>query len=268
MRLEDAKVRVGKKSDSEKLLRVSTYTEDYRGEYYNIALDKLIPFRNQARRFFDQESLESLALTIKEHGVRQPLTVLPVEERSGYYEIVSGERRYRAALLASLKVVPCIILLDRKKAEEIAIIENVQREDLHPVELMKAYSNLLDQGICSSMQEIADKLGVAKSKVVETLSLKNLTPEVQDTLTSNRVTNRDFLRILTKTPTDQQQKLLEDYLKQQVKKKSEPAKEKIKILSMELSDHSVHISLAKTRKLSPEQRRHLISLLKRLIEGL
>lgn len=267
MRLEDAKTRPVKKVDSEKRLRVSTYTEDYRGEYYNISVEKLIPFHSQARRFFDQESLESLALTIKEHGIRQPLTVLPVEEKSGYYEIVSGERRYRAAMLADLKVVPCIILHDRKKAEEIAIIENVQREDLHPIELMKAYSNLLDKEICASMQEVATKLGIAKSKVVETLSLKNLTTEVQDILIHNRIVNRDFLRVLSKTPVDQQKELLEDYIQQRVKKK--PVKdEKIKIMSMSLSDHSVHISLAKTRKLSPEQRRHLISLLKRLIEGL
>ena len=105
MKIDKAKVRYLEEDDNSqnkianKNSRVSSYTEDFKGEYYNLKLDKLIPFKNQARVYFDQESLESLAQTIKEHGIRQPLTVIPSDEKSGYYEIVSGERRFRALCL-------------------------------------------------------------------------------------------------------------------------------------------------------------------------
>jgi len=123
--------------------RSSIYTENFKGEFYNISVDKLIPFKNQARKIFDEKSMLNLAKTIKEHGIRQPLTVIPSDIREGCYEVISGERRLRAAKSIGMEKVPCIIIHDMLKAEEIALIENIQREDLHPVELLKAFSNLL-----------------------------------------------------------------------------------------------------------------------------
>ena len=114
MKIDDAKYKtpLSQRISRHNTSRVSVYTEDYKGEYYNISVLKLIPFKTQARKIFDEKSLANLALTIKEHGIRQPLTIIPSE--SDKYEIVSGERRYRAALIAGLKTVPCIILKDRK----------------------------------------------------------------------------------------------------------------------------------------------------------
>ena len=101
MQIEDAKIRVPEsKVGSKRRLRSSVYTDDYVGEYYNLTPDKLIPFKKQARRSFDEEALASLASTIKQHGIRQPLTVVASETEEGKYEIVSGERRYRAGVLA------------------------------------------------------------------------------------------------------------------------------------------------------------------------
>lgn len=257
MKIENAKIRIPDKVEQrpKNKLRTSIYTEDYRGEYYNIAVDKLLPFKNQARKFFDQQSLESLASTIKDHGIRQPLTVIPSENQSGYYEIISGERRYKAALLIGLTTVPCIILHDRKKAEEIAIIENIQREDLHPVELMRAYSRLLEQGICASMQEIANKLGILKSAVVETINLKILSEKAQELIVENKIINRDFFRLLCKEDVSNQQDLIENFLNlNKIKKNTKSTEKKKKVISLVLLGKNLVIDENKLNKLSNEHK--------------
>ena len=171
--------------NNEKSSRVSAYTEDFKGEYYNLQTEKLIPFKNQARKFFNEDGINALAETIKEHGIRQPLTVLPSSTRPGYYEVVSGERRLRAAKLLSLAQVPCIIIQDELKAEEIAIIENVQREDLHPVELMRAFVSLLNNNICKTQLEIAKKVGMPRTAIAEIINLKVLSNEIQEFVIQN-----------------------------------------------------------------------------------
>lgn len=272
MKIEDAKIRTLDKVEekAKNKPRASVYTEDYRGEYYNIVVDKLIPFKNQARRFFDHSSIEALASTIKEHGIRQPLTVLPSEQEEGKYEIVSGERRYRASLLIGLKMVPCIILHDKKKAEEIAIIENIQREDLHPIELMRAYTNLLEHGICSSMQEIADKVGAAKSTVVETINLKNLSDTAQDLLVQNKIINRDFFRLLCKEKPNEQLEIVNQYLNNQLyrKGKNQFLKKKTRIMSLVLSEGNLFIDENKVDKLSGVQKHIMLNLLQNIIKNI
>jgi len=270
MRIEDAKIRVseGIEQNPKNKLRTSVYTEDYRNEYYNIPVEKLLPFKNQARRFFDQKSLDALATTIREHGIRQPLTVTPSDNQNGCYEIVSGERRYKAALLVGLKLIPCIILHDRKKAEEIAIIENIQREDLHPVELMKAYNNLLQNGICASTQEIANKLGIQKSTVVETLNLRNLTEITQDMLLMNKIVNRDFFRLLIKAESKEQEEMILKYLEGVQTKKGRTINKKIRIISLVLSNGNLSIEQDKLCELSTEQKCNAKVVLENLINKL
>ena len=271
MRLEDAKIRLpdAEKVHNKKKLRTSVYTEDHRGEYYNIKIDKLIPFKNQSRKYFDQKSIEELAKTIKKHGIRQPLTILPSDEQEGYYEIVSGERRYRAAKFLKFDVVPCIILLDRNAAEEIALIENIQREDLHPIELMNAYNNLLKNNICSSMQEIADKLGIAKSSVVETLNLKLLSIEAQERVLNNKITNRDFFRLLCKAEPSKQLDLINRYLENTESKKEQNHHiKKIKIFSISFQQNDLLIENKNLEKLSTDQKNKLRNCLMKLAEDL
>jgi ParB family chromosome partitioning protein len=271
VRIEDAKIRTPSliEEKPKNKLRTSIYTEDYRGEYYNISVDKLIPFKNQARKFFDQQSIESLAATIKEHGIRQPLTIVPSEVQDGYYEIVSGERRFKAALLVGLTTVPCIILHDKKKAEEIAIIENIQREDLHPIELMKAYSSLLEQGICSSMQEIGTKLGIAKSAVVETINLKSLSEYTQTLLLQNKIINRELFRILCKEDASKQHELVECYIKEhKIKKSNQSLYKKRRIISLILSGEILSINENKLTLLSLEQKNNVKTILQNLINSL
>ncbi len=214
-------------------VRVSSYTDALKGEYYNIDVNKLIPFHNQARILFDDEGIHKLADTIKEHGIRQPLTIIP-SEQVGFYEIVSGERRFRAALLLEYKRVPCIIIKDKQKAEEIAIIENIQRKDLHPIELMRAYLNLLQNKICDSYSEIAKKVGVSKSSVVDVLNLRKLNPEVQKILVVNDIKNRDFLRKLCEKEDYDQKVALDLFLQDQdvIKEKKNHSSKLIKLFTV------------------------------------
>lgn len=163
-----------------------------------IGVDRLVSFRHQERKYFDNEKLKTLAETIKEHGIRQPLTVIQSEDDRNIFEIVSGERRFLAAKMVGLDKVPCIIIHDRKAAEEIAVIENVQRADLHPIELGKAYSGLLENKVVSSKEELAKKIGVQRTQVSEYITFSRLPESIADQLISNGISNRRILRKISK----------------------------------------------------------------------
>lgn len=178
---------------------INILTEEYYEQIRKIEVDKLVSFKNQARRHFDQESIENLSQTIREHGVRQPLTVIESTVTPGTFEVVSGERRLRAAKAAGLSRVPCIIVHDAKKAEEIALIENVQREDLHPIELGQAYFYLISKGICASQEEVAEKVGVKKSQISEYIKYANLPEIIKNKVTEQKLTRRAFLRNIMRT---------------------------------------------------------------------
>ena len=164
------------------------------GEYFYINIEDLIPFKKQARTVFDEEELASLSESIRSHGIRQPLTIIPSAEIQDKYEVVSGERRLRAAILVGLKTVPCIVIHDYQKAEEIALIENLHREDLHPVELGVALNSLLNHKVFNSQSEMAMKLSISKTSVSELVQLSRLDEEVQEYLIKNNITLRDKLR--------------------------------------------------------------------------
>ncbi len=123
-------------------LRPSIGLDGNIGEFFYLNVENLKTYSKQARKCFDLEELNKLAETIREHGVRQPLSVIKTEE-PGIYQVISGERRLRAAKISGLEKVPCIILSDTAKVEEIAVIENIQRADLYPIELSNAYTSLL-----------------------------------------------------------------------------------------------------------------------------
>jgi ParB family chromosome partitioning protein len=279
MQLSKAKVRFGSDIDNsadkdKKVTRVSAFTEDFKKEYYNISVDKLIPFRNQARRHFDDESIKALSLTIKEHGIRQPLTIIPSEKNEGLYEIVSGERRFRAAKLIGLSVVPCIIIHDQKKAEEIALIENIQRKNLHPVELMYAFDNLLLHKVCENMKALAEKIGVKQSYVSEILSLKQLPIEVQDTLIQNKIKSRHLFRKLISSSPSEYDRLIEAYKNKKnvtapelklTKRKPYGLRSKSTVVSILLVNGEFKINKNKISKLTDEQKNALKPVVESLI---
>lgn len=271
MRIDKAKIRAPLFQESKTLpkQRVSTYTESYKGEYYNIEVSKLIPFKNQSRKNFDQKSLEELAHTIKTHGIRQPLTVLPSEEYEGKYEIISGERRWKAAKIVKLPKIPCIILQDKNVAEEVALIENIQRKNLHPLELMEGFRNLLDKGVCKNQQEIADKLGIARTIVVEILGLSKLPSSTQEALLQKKIKSRDVLRILLKSPKKDHNQIIsnEEQKKQKIEQKKLVSKErKSRLVSIYLQSEKLVFDEIENWVLTLEQKKQIKKYLQNLIK--
>lgn len=141
-----------------------------------IALSSLVPNPNQPRKNFDQTALQELANSIKVHGVVQPLVVN--DQKDGTYLIIAGERRYRASKLAGLDTVPCIIKdYSEKQIKEISIIENLQREDLNPIESARAIRQLMDE-YKMTQEAVSERIGVSRPNIANTLRLLSLCPEV------------------------------------------------------------------------------------------
>ena len=144
--------------------------------YQLLPIHKVEPNKNQPRQDFDEEELEALAESIRVHGVIQPLTVR--ELPSGYYQIIAGERRWRASRIAGLREIPAVIVeADDKKTMELALIENLQRQDLNAVEEALGYRSLMaDYGL--TQEDAANRVGKSRSAVANALRLLNLAPEV------------------------------------------------------------------------------------------
>lgn len=177
----------------------SIITSGIREELLFVRPDQIIPFRGQSRQIIEDEELIQLTETIKRHGVRQPLTLLPVEGTPGKYEVVSGERRLRAATLANLDKIPAILIHDEKLAEEIALIENIHRKDLHPIELGQAYHRLYTSTDFASVRDMAAKLSVNASQIAEYRQYANFPPQIINLLLQHNISRRSFLRTLIRT---------------------------------------------------------------------
>ena len=141
----------------------------------------------QPRKQFDPDALADLADSIREHGIIQPLTVRKLQ--SGYYQIIAGERRWRAARMAGLDQVPAIVVeADDRKAMELAMIENLQREDLNPMEEAEGYQQLMTQ-YNLTQEETAQRVGKSRSAVANALRLLNLCPPVRAMVEDGRLSN-------------------------------------------------------------------------------
>ena len=172
---------------SEETLEVSAYRE--------LPIYKVEPNPDQPRRDFDEEELQALADSISVHGVIQPLTVR--ELPSGYYQIIAGERRWRAARQAGLSEVPVVVIeADDKKAMELALIENLQRQDLNPVEEALGYQSLINEyGL--TQEETAARVGKSRPAVANALRLLSLCDEVLELLKTGAITAGHARAILT-----------------------------------------------------------------------
>lgn len=170
-----------------------------------LQLDDVLPNRFQPRIKFNEDSINELANSIKEHGVIQPIVVRPVGDR---YEIIAGERRYKASTLAGLKTIPAIITdLNDKDSAEVALIENVQRQDLTPIEEAISYKKILDMGYLTQ-DNLASKLGKTQSTVANKLRLLNLDEEVQEALLNEKISERHARSLLKLTNYQDQVALL------------------------------------------------------------
>ena len=156
----------------------------------------------QPRKQFDPDALADLADSIREHGIIQPLTVRKLQ--SGYYQIIAGERRWRAARMAGLDQVPAIVVeADDRKAMELAMIENLQREDLNPIEEAEGYRQLMEQ-YNLTQEETAQRVGKSRSVVANALRLLNLCPPVRAMVEDGRLSNGHARTILPLSPALQE----------------------------------------------------------------
>lgn len=175
----------------------------------NIPIEDILPNRFQPRLNFDDSALKELAASIKEHGIIQPLVVRRLGEK---YEIIAGERRYKAAKMAGLTSVPAIVssITDNQSAE-VAIIENVQRKDLSSIEEAKSYKMLLDKGYLTQ-DELAKKMGLSQSAISNKLRLLSLSNKVQEALMVGKISERHARSLLQIEDSDLQDEWLNKIL--------------------------------------------------------
>lgn len=149
-------------------------------------INKIEPNKEQPRKNFNEQSLNELAESISNYGLIQPIVVKKNED---YYKIITGERRWRASRIAGLKAVPCIIKeYSSQETLEVSLIENIQRENLNPIEEAKAYNILIDE-FNLTQESIAEKVGKSRSNITNILRLLNLDSRVQDFIIENKITS-------------------------------------------------------------------------------
>ena len=167
----------------------------------NLKITEVEPNREQPRKNFNQEALEELAESIKEYGLIQPIVVT---KKDGYYSIIAGERRWRASKIAGLTEIPAIIREDdERKNNEIALIENMQREDLNPYEKALGIKNLM-KTYGFTQEEIAKKLGKSRSAIANTVRTLNLEPRVLEMAKEGKLTEGHCRALLSITDPEKQ----------------------------------------------------------------
>lgn len=210
------------KDVSNSLEKESFSEEDDKGPIkeavYLIEVDKIRPNSQQPRRYFHPESLKELANSIREYGILQPLTLVRAEKETDSgsiveYELIAGERRWRASQMLGLARVPAIIRepMAEKQKLEVAIIENVQRQDLDPIETARAYSKLADE-FNLTQREIALRIGVSREAVANALRLLQLPTEAQRALIAGKISESHARVILIVDNPEKQRALLGEIL--------------------------------------------------------
>lgn len=266
MKLEQAKTRITpneliKHDGGAK--RLSVLSTPNRSEIVYLRAEQLKPYHKQARRIFDEESINMLAESIREYGIRQPLTVLRTDDEIPMFEVVSGERRLKAAILANLKQIPCIILQDASQAEEIALVENIQRQDLHPVELARSLKDLTEARGWGGQKEIREKIGLSASQISELLKINELSEEVQQAMLEHNFRGREkYRKLFTLSDEQKQIALIRD-------EAAKPTKtQETSVLRVLWLEDSQMPRLQMKKKLSLHQKTQMLVMLKNVIAEL
>lgn len=187
-------------NSSEKIREV---IEEERSKLMEINIEEIVANKGQPRKNFDQEELKDLASSIKKYGIIQPLLLKKKEDK---YEIIAGERRFRAAGLAGLERVPAIVKdISDDESSRIAIIENIQRKDLNPVEEAMSYRHLLDSQDLTQ-KELADEIGKSRQYIGNTIRLLNLDPRVLKLLEEEKISTSHGKKLLSIKDGDKQYK--------------------------------------------------------------
>ncbi|NLE24118.1 MAG: ParB/RepB/Spo0J family partition protein [Clostridiaceae bacterium] len=188
----------------EALISSTNALEDAKNSVMEVRINEVEPNSQQPRKVFDQEKLEALAQSIKDHGVVQPIIV---RSEGTHYKIVAGERRWRAAKLAELKTIPVIIKdITTREVMEIALIENLQREDLNPIEEAEAFQKLIDE-YSMTQEEVAKTVGKSRAAVANSVRLLTLTDEIKVMISDGRLTSGHARTLITITDAKRQNEL-------------------------------------------------------------
>lgn len=189
-------------------------SEDTKDKIWNIPLSEIQPDPNQPRKHFNPEELQELADSIKEHGVLQPLLV--IEKVNGGYELVAGERRFRASKLAGLATVPVIVkkMADQERLE-VSLIENIQRADLNPIEEAFAYKRLIEE-FDMTQEEVGIKVGKSRPAVANAIRLLDLPEEIQKALVDKKINTGQARSLLSLETSEKQLAMLSSMLGQKI----------------------------------------------------
>ena len=191
--------------ESNKNITVQTKKEAPAKSVSELDINKLYPNPNQPRKYFDDEALQELANSIKIHGVIQPIIVNKQEEDK--YLIIAGERRWRASRIAGLSTVPVVIKnYTEKQVKEVSLIENLQREDLNPVEAARAIKQLMEE-YNFTQEAVADRIGKSRSNITNTLRLLTLYPEVVKMVEEGKLSSGHARALVVIEDTNQQIRL-------------------------------------------------------------
>ena len=175
-----------------------------------VDINKIEPNTKQARKKFDSDSLDDLAKSIKTYGIIEPIIV---EDKGDYYKIIAGERRWRAAKIAGLKTIPCIIRDENEQRnKEISLIENIQRENLNPIEKAWGYKELIDN-YNLTQAELAEKLGISRPYVTNTLRILNLDKRVIDLALEGKLTETHLRNLASISDPDKQYEVALEVIK-------------------------------------------------------
>lgn len=227
-----------------------------------VPIEEIIPNRFQPRLSFDDNALNDLASSIKEHGIIQPLVLRRKGEK---YEIIAGERRYKAARLAGLASVPAIIShLDDNESAEVAIVENVQRKDLSAIEEARSYQALLDKGYMTQ-EDLAKRMGLSQSAISNKLRLLTLAEEVQEAVIQEKISERHARSLLKVHDLSKQieylhriidERLTVKQLEEELKKTQEDHKEVEMVMDKDMAvsnDIKSDIDLNKAEDIAPNE---------------
>ncbi|MDO5755221.1 MAG: ParB/RepB/Spo0J family partition protein [Tissierellia bacterium] len=177
-----------------------------------IDMEKIMAREDQPRKFFDEDALEELQKSIEKYGVIQPILC---REKQNKYEIIAGERRYRAAKMAGLKNIPVIVKnIDEKSLMEISLIENIQRQDLNPIEEALAYEDLREE-FQYTQEELSEKLGKSRSYIANTIRLLRLDDETKSYLRDGQITSSQARTLLSIDDLKERNKYLHQLLKKE-----------------------------------------------------
>jgi len=174
-------------------------------EVVELYLDDIIPNRFQPREVFNEDALKELAASIKEHGIIQPIIVRKLGDK---YEIIAGERRYKASVLAGMTKIPAIIRnLDDKEASKVALLENLQRKDLTPIEEARTYQKILELDAITQ-EELGKTMGKSQGAIANKMRLLSLPDEVQEALLHDKISERHARSLLNLNTPDEQINML------------------------------------------------------------